>query len=214
MRPISVTVGPLAAGSANAIALSQTPTAALTLNGSLVTGGVAVMDTPRRVLITTTANESAKTFTITGTDPNGNPVIDIVSGVNNSTAQSHLDFATVTAITISAAAAGALTVGTNGVASSRWVRLDNYAPGVMSVQVLVTGTTNWTVEETLSEPSATVLPYAVPWLTSSIDSLVAQTTSVQATYPNCPLFVKLTVNSSTSPGAVTATFVQNSAVPY
>ena len=107
MRPTTVTVGPLAAASANAIALSQTPTSALTLNGALATGGVATPDVPRRVLITTTANESAKTFTINGTDPNGNTVVDVVTGPNASTAQSHIDFKTITSIVISAAAAGA-----------------------------------------------------------------------------------------------------------
>ena len=52
MQPMIVTVGPLASAVANNICTSQTPTAALTLNGSLVTGGVAYLDTPRRILFT------------------------------------------------------------------------------------------------------------------------------------------------------------------
>ena len=41
MRRRSFTVGPLAASSANNIALSQTPTTTVTLNGSTVTASVA-----------------------------------------------------------------------------------------------------------------------------------------------------------------------------
>ena len=53
MQPITVTAGPLTAASANNIALSQTVTgaAAVVLNGSLVTSGVAYLGTPRRILI-------------------------------------------------------------------------------------------------------------------------------------------------------------------
>ena len=80
MRPIVVTVGPLAAASANNIALSQTPggAGALTLNGSLVVGGVAILDVPRQVRITTTADETAKTFTIKGTDWAGSPISEVM----------------------------------------------------------------------------------------------------------------------------------------
>lgn len=215
MRPVTVTVGPLAAASANNIALSQTPTAAFTLNGSTVVSGVAVLDTARRVLFTFSGNETGKTLTITGTDPNGQVQTDLVAGTNATTAQSALDFKTVTAISISAGAAGAITVGTNGVASSMWVRLDEWAPAMTTIQCTVTGTANYTVQQTLQDPNSPtnpVLPYLVTWLNSLDPNVVGATTSQLSYYPNSPLWVRVLLNSGS--GSVSTVFSQNSAVPY
>ena len=66
MQPISVTVGPLDAADDNGIAQSQTTAGAadLTLNGALVSGGVATFDSPRQVIITSGGNDTGVTFTI------------------------------------------------------------------------------------------------------------------------------------------------------
>src|SRR5262249_12609158 len=106
----SITVQ-LAASTANGICQSQTPGAAgaLTLNGSLVSGGVATLagtGVVRQVLLPTTADETSKTFTITGTNDCGNTITEQLTGVNNTTAGSAKYYQTVTSITISAAAAG------------------------------------------------------------------------------------------------------------
>ena len=103
MQPISVTVGPLTSASANNIALSQTVTGAssVVLNGSLVSGGVATLDTPRQVLITNVGNDSGITFTVTGTTFYGNTVSQTVQGTSGSTVATTVDFATVTSITTS-----------------------------------------------------------------------------------------------------------------
>src|ERR1700761_3608381 len=97
MRVITATVGPLTAQSANNIALSQTPGAAgpLTLNGSLVSGGVAVIGNPQRITITTT--DTTHTFTITGTTPTGSILTEVVTNAAASVT-SLLDYATVTSI--------------------------------------------------------------------------------------------------------------------
>ena len=81
MRPISVTVGPLVAPSATNIRSSSgvSGAGALVLNGSLVTGGVAILDTPRRILFTTTADETTKTALLTGTNWSGNPISETVT---------------------------------------------------------------------------------------------------------------------------------------
>src|SRR6266704_2284283 len=106
MRPITVTVGPLAAASANNIALSQTPASAgaLTLNGSLVTAGVAILDSPRRILITTA--DTTHTFTLIGLSPTMSLLTEsflIVGGASYSA----LDYAKVTGILINGAATAA-----------------------------------------------------------------------------------------------------------
>jgi hypothetical protein len=210
MRDITVSVGPLVAASANAICLSQTPTAgALTLNGSLVVAGVAIMDTPRRVLITTTGNESSRTFTIVGTDANGSPATEIVTGPSISTAQSVLDYKTVTSITISGNAAAALTVGTSGVASSRWVRLDPWALPNVSVQCTVTGTVNYTVETSMQDPNSptnVVSPYLMTWLSSPDPNVVGATTTQASYFANAPLWARVTLNSGT--GSVSTVLAQ------
>ena len=231
MRPVTVTVGPLAAASLTAICLSQTPAAAgnLTINGALavttttgisVTGSVlttttAVMDTPRRVVITTTANESAKTFTITGTDWNNNTITEVITGPNISTAVSNLDFRTVTSIAISAAAAGAITVGTNNTASSGWVRFDDYTLSQAAIQCTVNGTVTYTVQQTLQDPNSPtnpVNPYQVNWLNSSDAQAVSATGNIQTSYQYSPTYAKVTITNGT--GSVTATFTQFGVAPY
>jgi len=215
MRPIHATVGPLTAASANAICLSQTPggAGALTLNGALVSGGVAILDTARRVLITCAGNESTKTFTVTGTAANGKTQIETLVGPNATTVQSTLDFKTVTSITISAAAAGAITVGTSGVASSRWLRLDNWAFPQVAIQCDVSGTVNYTVQQTLDDPNSDTLPVApqaVNWVDHPDTNLVAATVTRQGNYGYAPLYARVTLNSGT--GSVTMTLVQHNNV--
>ena len=66
-RPI-VTSLTLGAAVANGISLTQAPAAApLLLNGASVVNGVAVLDVPRRIIITSSGNDSGITFKITGT---------------------------------------------------------------------------------------------------------------------------------------------------
>jgi hypothetical protein len=215
MRPITVTVGPLAAASANNIALSQTPTAAFTLNGS--TAGV--LDAARRVLLTQAANESGKTFTIVGTDINGSSQTEVLAAAASATTvQSALDFKTVTSVTISSAAAGAITIGTNGVASSMWIRLDDWAPTSASVQVTVTGTANYTVQVTMQDPNSPtnpVLPYQVSWQPHPDPNLVGATTSWYSSNLYSPTWMRLLVNSgATGTANVSMTVTQNSSVTY
>lgn len=214
MRPITVTVGPLATAVANNIALSQTPTTTFTLNGSLVVSGVAVLDVARRVLFTPAGNESANTFTVVGTDAAGNTITDVVAGGNATATYSALDFKTVTSITLKNGAAGAITVGTNGVASSPWVRLDNWAFPQISIQCNVTGTVNYTVQQTLDDPNSPtdpVAPYLVTWVNSSDTAVVGATSTVQSNYAFVPIFARVLLNSGT--GSVTARFVQAGNAP-
>ena len=216
MQPITITAGPLATASANAICLSQTPAAAgaLTLNGALVVSGVAVMDNPRRVLITAAGNESAKTFTIVGTNYANAPVTETSTGPNATTAQSVLDYKTVTSITISAAAAGAITVGTSGVGGSKWVVFDAFAPNVISIQCNATTPINYTVQSTLNDPYDPITPVApadVVWVNSSDTAVVSATATKQSGFTYAPVYARILINSGS--GSVAATFLQSSNGP-
>lgn len=211
MRPITVTVGPLAAASANNIALTQTPTAAFTLNGALVSGGVAILDNPRRVLFTPAGNDTGKTITLTGTSSSNMPQSETIACTNAVAFYSALDYKTVTAISISSAAAGAYTVGTNGIASSPWVRLDEYSPAQVTVQCVASGTVNYTVQTTLQDPNSPtdpVLPQNVTWSNSLDAAAVAATGTIASFFAYTPVFARVLLNSGS--GSVTGVFLQAS----
>ena len=212
MRPVTVSVGPLAAASANNIALTQTPAAGalFNLNGVLASGGVATLDTPRRVLFTFSGNESANTFTVTGTDWNNQVQVEPLAGTVAGTTYTATDFKTVTSIRATNGAAAAITVGTNTVASSAWVRLDEWSPFSTAIQCSVTGVVSYTVNQTLQDPNSptnAVAPYALQWLTSADPAVVNATTTQQSSYTYAPAFARVTLNSGS--GSVSAIFSQN-----
>jgi hypothetical protein len=213
MRPIIATVGPLASAAANNIALSQTPAGAgaLTLNGSLVASGVATLDNPRRVLITTA--DTTTTFTVTGATPTGSVISEtlIVAGGSSYTKQ---DFKTVTSITVNQGTTAAVTVGTNGIASTPWVRTDEWASPSVSIQCDVSGTVNYTVQaanDDPNDPTNPVLPQNVTWIPSNDTDVVNATTSQLSNYFFSPRYVRVLLNSGT--GTVTMTATQYGAAP-
>ena len=214
MRPITVTAGPLASADADGIAQAQNPAATFTLNGALVSGGVAQLGAPRRVLITTTDNETGVTFTVTGTNRAGDVLSESLPGVNTTTTYTTLDFFTVTSVTISASLIGNVTIGTNGIGGSPWVRFDEYAPHGVAIQCTVSGTVNYTVQQTLDDPNVsgtTLTPATMTWVSSSDTNVVGATATQQTNYNFTPVFARVLLNSGT--GTVTATFLQASAVP-
>jgi len=217
MRPIIVTVGPLASASANNICTSQSLGAAgnLTINGALASGGVATLDKPRRVLITSAGNDSGMTFTISGTNWSGNPVSETLTGGNAAAVASVLDYATVTKIAGSAATASTVTVGTNAVAASPWIRLDDWSMSQTALQAIVSGTVNYTVQQTLDDPNDPTNPVAasaVAWVSHPDTNLVGATANVQGNYNYSPRYVRVLLNSGS--GSVTLTANQAASVTF
>lgn len=213
MRPITVQVGPLAAPSANNISLSQTPsgTTPLTLNGSLVSNGVAVLDTPRRALVTVNADEHTKTLTFVGTTFGNAPASETLTMPASGTVFTTVDYKTITSIAPSASFAGAITVGTNGVASSPWVAFDSWAAGNISIQVDVSGTVNYTAQQTLDDPNSptnAVALASVTWVNSTDSAVVSAIAAAQSNYLFIPAYGRILLNSQTNPGFVTATYIQ------
>jgi len=208
MRPITVQVGPLAAANASGIGFAATNATSITIsNGTL--------DTPRRVLITPVGDESANVFTIVGTNASGMPQTEVLNGANATSVYTNLDFATVTSISLKNAAKNSITVGTNNIASSPWVRFDEYALSQTAIQCTISGTATYTVQQTLQDTnSATnpVQPYSVTWINSSDSAVVNATSTVQSSYQYSPAFAKVTLTSGT--GSVTATFTQFGVAPY
>lgn len=203
-RTVSVV---LAAASDNNVALNQTPGAAgnLTLNGSAVSGGVATLDVARRVLVTTAADESAKTITITGTDRNNRTISEAVTGPVGATAFTNQDFKTITRVAVSAAFTGNVKIGTNAVGSSRWlmVNYDN-ANFNLGIRVKVTGTVTYSVEKTLDDLMGRYSGGATPvWTDAATPLAIADaylagsTVSGETSITNACQAVRLTVTAGT-----------------
>ena len=195
----------------------------VTISGASAAGvtvgmnGVATLDTGRRVLFTSAGDDSAISFTVTGTNIDGSTISETLAGVNASTAYTVLDYKTVTSITTSAAIASTLTVGTNGVASSPWVYFDAYSSmAQVAIQLTASGTVNYTLQQTLDNPNRTtnttqpntyqVTPAGVTWVSSSDSNAVGATGTIQTNYGAAPVFARILLNSGS--GTVTGTFTQ------
>lgn len=179
-------------------------------NVSAGLSGSTTLDTPRRVIITSAGNDSAKTFTIRGTDWNGRTISETVTGANAGIAQSAYDYKTVTYVAISAAAAGAVKVGTNGVASSRPLILDSFANAPTALQADVTGTVNYTIQQSLDNP-AKVGYASMTWVNHPDTGVVSATADAQANYAYVPAATRITLNSGS--GSVKYTVIQASGTP-
>ena len=99
---------------ADGVCASQSPTAAgaLTLDGALVTSGVAIFDVPRCVSITSAGNDTGDTFTIEGADYYGQTQHHTMIGGDSVAVVSTKAFSKVTAVRTSGASASTVTVGT------------------------------------------------------------------------------------------------------
>lgn len=178
-------------------------------------GATFTGSTARQVTIVTAADESAKTFVVTGTDANGNTISESITGPNAGTATSTNYFRTVTSVTISANAAGALTVGMTNTASSKWVRFDDWAPGQVSIQCNVSGSATYTLQSSLDDPNDAinpVSPASMAWVNTSDVLLVGALTTLQSNFLFAPKFARL-ILTTTSTGSVTGTFLQSSNGP-
>lgn len=195
------------------ISNSQTPAAggvqSLTITGALAADGIATLDVPRRVLITSAGNDSGHSFVVTGTADGQRVISETVTGPNTTTTYTTKDFKTVTSVTISANAAGAIKVGTNQVMSTPWIPVDRYGAASLGVDVKVSGTANYTIEHTMDDPfsmaptndtgDVALTPFAHPVL----QQLAANANG----YYDFPITaVRLTLNSYTGSPTVTAAF--------
>lgn len=187
-----------------------TASAAAAGDVSVGVNGSTTLDMARRVIITSGGNDSAKTFTITGTDWNNNNISQVVTGANIGIATTTIDFKTVTAIKCSAAPAGTVKVGTNGVAASRPLFLDRFSFPQTALQVDVSGTVNFTVQQSLDNPNTVGLAN-VDWINHPDTALAGATSSAQGNYAYAPQVTRILLNSGS--GTATYTVIQAANVP-
>lgn len=97
---------------------------------------------------------------------------------------------------------------------SDWVRFDDYAPGGVAVQLSVTGTVSYTLQQTMDDPNSPTNPVAIgsmTWLPCADTNVVNAIASAQTNYQFAPIFARVALASGN--GSVTATFLQHSSVP-
>lgn len=171
--------------------------------------------TARQVTITPTGDESANTYTVTGTNVMGMPISESVAGKNATASTTNSYFLTVTSVTIAVAAANALTVGMTNTATSPWVRFDDFAPSNISIQCTVSGSATYTVQSTLQDPYdpiSPVLASAMTWVDSSDTNVVAAIATKQSNFLFAPKYARV-VLTTTSTGSVSSVFLQSSNGP-
>lgn len=170
----------------------------LTLNGALA--GTA--DLARRVAITSAGNDSARSFTIYGTDRNGQTISETLAGANAGVATSLKDFKTVTRIAIDGAAAGNVSAGTSAKLSSAWLPMDRYNSLDVGFAAIMAadGDVTYTVEHTLDDPfsagvgvlSGPIDLYLTPFPHASI---AAQNTSKDGSYSTPITAIRVTITA-------------------
>jgi len=90
-----------------------------------------------------------------------------------------------------------------GAGSSSTIVLDRNGRPEISLQVVVNGTVNYTVQQTLDNPFSSVSP---TWFDHPDSNLVAATANKQGNYAYVPSAVKVVVNSGS--GTATLTVIQ------
>ena len=156
-----------------------------------------------QISLTSAANLSAINFTITGTDADGQVISELLAGPNNNTVETTKFFKTVATIVNSATlGANTLDVGWVDEFVSPTIPLEIYLRGhAVNVQVTLTGTANFDIEDTMSDIRATPQPEqsALTWLNDA--NFTNKTASLSSPLAVVARAIRLMVNSYTT-GAV------------
>ena len=214
MRIISATLGPFTTASANSIVTAAAGTGGTPLT---LTTSPYVLDNPRRIIITSTQTETGRLFFVVGTDWNGTQVSETISSVTSSAVQSVYDYATIISITPSVTTAGNITVGTNFVASTRPIFLDEWAFRECTVQCNNNGTITTTLQQTLDDPGSCCMPTtytSVTWFSSTDAATTASAASYMSSFAYAPKMVRLLATTfSAVTGSATLRISQAASVP-
>lgn len=208
MRAVIIKCGPYATPSATNIRTASSIAAAgtVTLNGSLVSSGTATLDQPRRVLFTSTGDDSGITFTVTGTDWNNMPASEVLTGANATTTYTVYDYKTVTSVVASGASAGNVSIGTNAVASSRPVFLDLYADSSTYIQTDTGGSAaiTYTIQLSGDNPNNAQIGIGTEdyvdarWVNSGTAALVNATSAQNANQAGVPTMIRCLISNAGS----------------
>lgn len=211
MRPIKLSWTPEALdanGFANDVAVGADLT--FTLTATTPGDGLAHQVT---ILGNAATNHSGKTFTLTGTDMDDRPQTEGVAGPNGiATVTSTKYFKTLTGVSVDAdTGADTFDIGWNGVAVGITVPLEWRAYAGAAITVDISGTINFTVQETYGNPygidvpmQAPDPPSTLPWV--NITALAAKAADTSGTSTVGAQAVRLLINSLTA-GATATVYI-------
>ena len=129
-----------------------------------------------KVSITGGSNESTKTFTIVGRTVAGATVTETLNGPNNNTVYSTNYFAFVSSVSVSAATAGAITVGYGGALALPPTR-------IKGLYYLASGSAG-TIVVTRDSDSQILLEIDTPALATVVNSLYMAAEGIRTAYAN------------------------------
>jgi hypothetical protein len=207
MRPISFTRSQPTANIASIVtAQSLSVSGAITLDGALVSNGVATLTVPA-VLIAYSQASSTINFVVTGTGPAGQSQVETLAVTASGNLTGSLSFATVTSIVSDSAAASTISIGNGVPGYTAWIPLDIYTPNqVTNISAKKSGTVNYSVEYTNEDPfNTSIQQLAVPHPNASLTNSTSDETQFTTTLMRA---VRLKINSGD--GSVRFTIVQQS----
>lgn len=210
MLPARFTVTPEI--DADGIAQAQAVAGAgnLTLNGALVSGGFwDVSGFGQIITIASAGNDSGITFTVTGLDQDGKSFSQTITGANAGNASTTGYFKKVTQISASGAAAGNVSAGVLGGASTpTYVVNYKMKPFMASLFVDVTGTINGTVQHTFNDVwQHGAFASQWTWMPHDDTDLVGFTADQNGNYAFPPMATRVIVNSASAGGSITYTVI-------
>ena len=127
--------------------------AALVIGGALASGGAVALSHGRVVTILSAGDDSAKSFTVTGTDVNSDAQTESITGANAGTATGSKYFLTVSGISAVGNPAGNVSAGVNGSAADVIFEGRSRLKGIYLTSTATAGT----VDLLTTSPSGTSL---------------------------------------------------------
>jgi|TARA_R110000782_G_scaffold138944_2_gene231427 hypothetical protein len=127
--------------------------AALVIGGALASGGAVALSHGRVVTILSAGNDSAKSFTVTGTDVNSDAQTESITGANAGTATGSKYFLTISGISAVGNPAGNVSAGVNGSAADVIFEGRSRLKGIYLTSTATAGT----VDLLTTSPSGTSL---------------------------------------------------------
>lgn len=186
MRPYVFELTPAALIADGLASGNSSAGASVTLDGTLTSGGTftSADGLAHKIIITDTSalDQSGATYTVTGTDSNGLAQTENIAGPTASgsvTTSSY--FLTVTSITIaSPVATSTVNIGTVDEVMTKWLPLNYRAHEAATHAVDISGTIDYTVQETIEEIHPQLkagTPENLSWF--ALDTLTAKTADLK-----------------------------------
>ena len=117
--------------------------AALVINGALTSGGSATLSHGRIVTLLSSADDSAISFTVVGTDVNGDAQTETITGADTGTATGAAYFLTISSITAVGDPAANVSAGVNASAADVVFAGRARLKGIYLTSTATAGTTNF-----------------------------------------------------------------------